>query len=207
MAGQGTVTIGEIVWTVDFAVTMAELTSGLSGVASIPVGTGMLFDVGSDQSSLSINMQDMLFGLDIVFINSGYGVVGVLHNVEPGEDAFFDAGIGLGARYFMEVNAGEAGSVSVGDIAAISGYTPSTGIDLGQIVQAMIAIGMMGLMAKFVVEPARHSIHGPERARLVKQYGSWAVGRAESVCPEDDVMCVEGEAAEFLTKFKAGRWP
>lgn len=43
-----------------------------------------------------------------------------------------------------------------------------------------------------------HSIHGPERERLVREFGTWAVGRAESVCPEDDVACVERESARLL---------
>jgi len=48
------------------------------------------------------------------------------------------------------------------------------------------------------------SIHGPEREELVKQYGTWAVGRAESVCPEDDVECVRREAARLLQAYRGG---
>ena len=50
----------------------------------------------------------------------------------------------------------------------------------------------------------RHSIHGPERKRLVDQYGTWAVGRAESVCPEDDVECVGREASRLLGAYRRG---
>lgn len=49
-----------------------------------------------------------------------------------------------------------------------------------------------------------HSIHGPERQKLVDQYGSWSVGRAESVCPEGDVECVEREAARLLGAYRRG---
>lgn len=47
-----------------------------------------------------------------------------------------------------------------------------------------------------------HSIHGPERQHLVDLYGSWAVGRAESVCPEGDVPCVEREASRLLGAYR-----
>ncbi|KKL18157.1 hypothetical protein LCGC14_2478320 [marine sediment metagenome] len=116
MAEKRTVLIGDNEWLVSVMASAAELTAGLSGVASILAGNGMLFDMGSDQGSISINMADMLFSLDIVFINSEHGVVGILREVEPGEAVAFDAGAGNGARYFLEVNAEEAEGVSVGDI-------------------------------------------------------------------------------------------
>jgi len=148
MSGQGTVAIGENIWAVDFAVTAAELTSGLSGVESIPAGSGILFDMGYDHDSLRINMADMLFSLDIVFVNSEHGVVGVLHDVAPGEDALFDAGNGLGARYFMEVNAGEAVNVSVGDAVDIAGeIQPSFWAAMITAVQAVAVIGVVGAAA------------------------------------------------------------
>lgn len=121
MSGQATVVIGANVWSVAVALTTAELTAGLSNIAGMSAGTGMLFDMGSDRSSIAVNMSQMLFSLDIVFISSTGGVVGVLHDVEPSEAAVFDAGNGLGARYFLEVNAGEAVGVSVGDNVQISG--------------------------------------------------------------------------------------
>lgn len=220
MSGQGIIIVGDSQWTVTIMTSTQELAAGLSGVVSIPAGTGMLFDMGSDRSSISVNMAEMLFSLDIVFINSTGVVVGVLRDVEPGESAAFDAGSGLGARYFLEVNAGEAIGVSVGDVVQLSG-------GVIQPPQSIVQTMFWGVVATAVVVPIaaaigtavgskiegkskggeHHSIHGPERVRLVRQYGSWAVGRAESVCPEDDVQCVEHEAAEFLTKFKAGRWP
>lgn len=52
--------------------------------------------------------------------------------------------------------------------------------------------------------PVRHSIHGPERQHLVDLYGTWAVGRAESVCPEGDVPCVEREASRLLGAHRRG---
>jgi len=47
-----------------------------------------------------------------------------------------------------------------------------------------------------------HSIHGPERQRLVDEFGSWAIGRAESVCPEDDIECVRREAGRLIYAYR-----
>ncbi len=106
LAGQAVVVIGSKQWAVNVASTYAELTSGLSGVASIAANSGILFDMGVDQARIDVNMSQMLFSLDIIFINSASGVVGVLHDVQPGESASFQAANTLGARYFLEVNTG-----------------------------------------------------------------------------------------------------
>lgn len=140
MTGQATVTIGSNSWSCSVASLPGELSAGLSNVASIPAGTGMLFDMGSDQSSISINTNEMLFNLDIVFISSGGQVVGVLSNVKPGDNPVFSASA---ARYFMEVNAGEASDVSVGDTVAIV-YT-SEGISWNDILGLVVVGGMMGV--------------------------------------------------------------
>lgn len=47
-----------------------------------------------------------------------------------------------------------------------------------------------------------HSIHGPERQKLVDEFGSWATGRAETVCPEDDVECVRREAGRLIYAYR-----
>ena len=152
-----TVAVNGKQWTVTVATTPAELAAGLSGIASIPAGTGMYFDMGSAQSSIAINMADMLFSLDIVFIDSSGVVVGILREVEPGEAAAFDAGGGLGARYFLEVNAEEAEDVSVGDIAIIqiisNGPAPGT-LDLNALINPLITIMVMGMMMKMMVGPS-----------------------------------------------------
>ncbi len=49
---------------------------------------------------------------------------------------------------------------------------------------------------------SEHSIHGPERQKLVDRFGTWAVGRAESICPEDDVACVEREAGKLIYAYR-----
>lgn len=123
------VTIGENQWLCSLASTYTEITSGLSGLESLPAGQGMLFDLGFDYSRIDINMSEMLFPLDIVFINSNLTVVGVLHDVNPGDEAYFIASNTLGARCFLEVNAGEAASINVGDAVSITDGLPATGIN------------------------------------------------------------------------------
>jgi hypothetical protein len=53
---------------------------------------------------------------------------------------------------------------------------------------------MFMFFAKIMVNDLPHAIM---RGQLVDQYGSWAVGRAESVCPLNDVDCIEKEAARL----------
>ena len=122
MPGQAIVTIRDRQWSVAIANTYAELTSGLSGVSIIPPQTGVLFDLGYDQKDIEINMSQMLFPLDIIFINSTQGVVGALLDVQPGLNATFHNEQLPGARCFLEVNAGEAEGIEVGDNINIQGY-------------------------------------------------------------------------------------
>lgn len=353
MPGQAVVTIGTKQWTVPLATTLAELTSGLGGISAIPAGSGMLFDLGSDQIA-QVTTVPMLFSIDIVFINSLLEVVDLAESIAPG----YVVASSQPARYFLEVNAGEASGVEVGDEVGVQVLEqPVAGIDMSTIVQGIVIIMMLGMMIKVMgrtlapgrevkklkkVErkalperkllppsrerysnpgserhygpgdealhkladakmenlrrqglkppdygvalvgvgelaeslsmrlqsdefaavlaelisrkvargmPARElagsinvnleakrlwrpadragagtriryleyapslkekpagkygeeehrSIHGPMRQRLVEQYGSWAVGRAEAVCPEDDVACVRREAIGLLS--------
>lgn len=132
MPGEALVQINSKQWTCSVSNTFTELTQGLSGVSSMPAGTGMLFDLGGDYSTIQIDMSRMLFPLDIIFINSTQGVVGVLHNVQPGEDASLQNDTLPGARCFLEINAGEAEEIEVGDNVDIQGYaqTATSPIDL-----------------------------------------------------------------------------
>lgn len=142
VAGQAVVTINGNQWQVSLATTYAELVTGLSGVVSVPAGSGMLFDLGTDQSYIGINMSQMLFPLDIIFINSTQGVVGVLRNVNPGEEAYFQATTTPGARYFVEVNAGEAEGMEVRDSVSIQGVVMPTIFELA--IPILIATVIVG---------------------------------------------------------------
>jgi len=113
MPGQTVVTIRDKQWECAVANTPQELVSGLSGVESIPPGTGMLFDMGWDCPVIDIYTDEMIFSLDIIFINSAYGVIEVLRNVRPGDEAIFQGEPGAG--FFLEINAGEAEGIEVGD--------------------------------------------------------------------------------------------
>jgi len=145
MPGQAIVTINDKQWECSVASTYTELASGLSGVTSIPSWTGVLFDLGSDQRYIPIDMSRMLFPLDIIFINSTQGVVGVLHNVQPGEEASLSNDTLPGARYFLEVNAGEAEEVELGDNIDIQGYAHHTTVDFAAVMQAFMAMAVIGM--------------------------------------------------------------
>ncbi len=146
-----TVSIGTTTWAVTLASSAAELTAGLSGVASIDVQTGMLFDMAADQDVITINMASMLFNLDIVFMNSDGHVVGVARDAVPGVNIAFDAAGGDGARYFLEMNAGEAVDVSVGDIAVIDvGEVVDSTLDINTIITPLITVMMVGMMVKMM---------------------------------------------------------
>ncbi len=129
MPGQATVTIKDKQWSVTIANTYLELVSGLSGVKNMAPQTGMLFDLGYDQKYIAINMSEMLFPLDIIFINSTQGVVGVLQNVAPGLNAYLDNKTYPGARCFLEVNGGEASGIAFGDSVDIQGYVQAAQVD------------------------------------------------------------------------------
>lgn len=149
------VTIGENQWLCSLASTYTEITTGLSGLENLPAGQGMLFDLGFDYSRIDINMDEMLFPLDIVFINSNLTVVGVLHNVNPGDEAYFIASNTLGARYFMEVNAGEAASVNVGDVVTI--VDGPGGLNINTIALYMILAAAIAVAARVTVKISRSS--------------------------------------------------
>jgi len=50
-----------------------------------------------------------------------------------------------------------------------------------------------------------HSIPWEDKERLTKEYGKWAVNRAESFCPENDVACVEREAKRLIETYESRR--
>ena len=157
MSGQATIAIGSNIWVAQVATTSAELSAGLSGVASIPANTGVLFDMGAEYGTIWIDMTDMLFSLDIIFMDSNGVVVDIMRDVTPPTDTAFAPGGGIGARYFIEVNAGEAVNVSIGDIAVIEitggvddvGDTPST-LDINALLQPLIVVMMVGMMMKIM---------------------------------------------------------
>lgn len=108
----------------------------------MPAGTGMLFDLGMDQRYIEIDMSRMLFALDIIFINSARGVVGVVKNAQPGLPVYLESTRLPGARFFLEVNAGEAEGIELGDDVVIQG---------GVVTNQLSLSSLMGFMAVFLV--------------------------------------------------------
>jgi uncharacterized membrane protein (UPF0127 family) len=115
------VTIAGVEWLVTVATTVEDKSTGLGGLDSIPAGTGMLF-VYDVAQAITITTEPMLFDLDIVILDGDLLVTGLHRNVPPGQE------IDATCVYFLEVNAGEAAGVQLGDPAVIVGYPPTNGV-------------------------------------------------------------------------------
>ena len=61
-------------------------------------------------------------------------------------------------------------------------------------INQMSSMAMMLVMMKVMLNDVPHML---EEQELVDQYGSWAVGRAKSVCPKYDMDCIRKEAARL----------
>ncbi len=154
MPGQATVTIGENSWTVSVATTYAELVQGLSGVLSMPAGTGMLFVLPAAQA-VSVDTTGMNFPIDIIFISNNT-VIDIARNIQPGylvtEETPCDS--------FLEVNAGEADGVEPGDTVSTA-TIQEPGFDWSQITSFVIplaALGFVCAIAGGVMKPAGGSV-------------------------------------------------
>lgn len=150
MPGQGSITIGGEQWQVYLATTSLELAQGLGGLPCIDPGTGMIFDLGWEQT-VQVTTEPMLFPIDICFLSEGLTVIDIHRAVPPG----CLIASSVPARLFLEVNAGELEHVECGDHASVE-LLPLEGIpavDAGwdgtlfSIVQIMIvgafAVGMV----------------------------------------------------------------
>ena len=62
----------------------------------------------------------------------------------------------------------------------------------------LILLAGVAAMMKTAMVPAHHSIPWEAKQPLLDRYGKWAVNRAESFCPENDVACVEREARRLV---------
>lgn len=146
MSGQAIVTVSGKVWTCAYANLPSEILLGLSGKEYMAPGVGMLFDMGANQSEILLYTDEMLFSMDVLFISEAGTVVAVFQDIEPGEIADFLMTDG-GARYFMEVNAGELYGIELGSTVTIqlSGFT---GINLTEILALMMIAGMGGIIMK-----------------------------------------------------------
>lgn len=150
-----TVIISSHEWTVEVATTVSEIATGLSGRTALPTGTGMLFDLGSSVSSLTIDMSAMLFPIDVVFMDENARVLGIFYTVYPGESPATTTFVSdTGVRYFLEIPSGESVNINVNDIAQFTGYSGSdnitTGINLSLIISLMITLAIVSMMMKMM---------------------------------------------------------
>jgi len=162
MPGTALVTINDNQWSVEVANTTSELIQGLSGVASIPAGTGMLFILPARQL-VTVQTEQMLFPIDIIFIKDD-AVLSIAPNIQPGylvEEATPCDG-------FLEVNANEAFGVEVGDAVTVEVIsTPS--FDWSSIVSFAIPLALLGFVCAMAggmmkgISGSSHSSSSPRR--------------------------------------------
>ena len=145
MAGQAVVTIRDRQWQVSLATSYLELLQGLSNTPQIPSVTGMLFDLGYD-TIFTATTGEMLFPIDIVRVNSSMTVTDVSHDVQPGQLVTSD----IPARYFLEVNAGEANDICPSDQVAVQLIAPATPMqtDISGFVATLLAMALMTAMVR-----------------------------------------------------------
>ncbi len=152
MPGQAIATIDASQWWAYLATEDWELSAGLGGIASMGYGVGMFFDTGTSRF-IQVTTAPMLFDLDIVFISEGMVVTEIYRGVTPGN--IITAVVP--ARYFLEVNAGEAVGLSVGDsvdVVEVAEVPPIAPIqqpnvlsDMMNTIFTMIPIVIFGVMA------------------------------------------------------------
>lgn len=111
---------------VEVADTPAERTQGLSGRDPLPENTGLLF-VFEEDGYPAIWMKDMLFAIDVLWIDKDGTIVSIAPGVTPDTypQTFKPA---RAARYVLEMKAGyvEARNVQAGDITDIASKFPTS---------------------------------------------------------------------------------
>jgi uncharacterized membrane protein (UPF0127 family) len=147
MTGLATVTVDGSSWTCQVASTPAELEQGLSGVASMPDGEGMLFDLGSERI-VTINTYNMLFPLSIAIISEDLKIVGVIITLSIGTEITTN----VPCRYFLELNDGQLTADDYEKDVVITGYTPPSSNIFDSLVSFMVVAMMMQMMIKSMKE-------------------------------------------------------
>jgi len=179
MSGEAIVTIGNKQWSCWVASTYEELAHGLSGVASIPQDTGMLFILPQEQL-VTVTAEDMLFPLGVVFIGENLQVTEVEPLLAPGDYGTTS----LPCRYFLEVNAGETDGVLPGDAVSIeiTAEPPAQSADWMAPVVTLASVLMVGVfmtkMSKTMADAMlakpkeKPLIYGPRGELLLPQTGA-----------------------------------
>jgi uncharacterized membrane protein (UPF0127 family) len=95
---------------VEVAATPDSRERGLMWRKSLPAGTGMLFVFPGDAVQ-SFWMKNTLIPLDMLFINSGAKLVGIIENAEP--RTLTGRSVGVPSQYVLEVPGGWTQTVGV----------------------------------------------------------------------------------------------
>jgi uncharacterized membrane protein (UPF0127 family) len=172
MPGQAIVTVENKQWSMDVATLSWELSQGLGNIAEIPPATGMIFDLGYEQT-IEVTTVPMLFSLDIAFLSEDLVITEIYRDVEPG----YLVTSQIPTRYFLEVNAGELEGVESGaaisvDYLAVENVLPAE-TDIVSAIVPFVGFLVMGgfsvMLMKDVVEGFIKDENSPE---LMPQNGS-----------------------------------
>jgi len=117
--------IGTTTIMVDLAVSVDERTRGLSGQTFLGENRGMLF-IFDTPSYPAIWMKNMLFSIDIAWLDSNFNIIDMKKNVSPSTypQSFQPTTL---AKYVLEVDSGffDSHNISIGSIATLSDSNPS----------------------------------------------------------------------------------
>jgi uncharacterized membrane protein (UPF0127 family)/antirestriction protein ArdC len=180
MPGHAIITIKGKQWVVDVASNYLELAYGLGGLMGLASMTGMLFDLGFEQT-IEVTTVPMLFPLDIAFLSDDLSVAKVSRSVEPGYLVTSQVPV----RYFLEVNAGELEGIDTGDQALAELLAPEETPIAPDWVSAMFSLAGFTVMGVLVVDLVRNvtgrAISEPEKASLY--FSDSKTGECEIVRP------------------------
>jgi uncharacterized membrane protein (UPF0127 family) len=193
MPGQATVTIKDKQWQVGVANTPWEMAQGLGGLPELAPDTGMLFDLGWEQT-VQVTTVPMLFNLDIAFLSEGFVITEIYRSMEPGYVMTSTSP----ARYFLEVNAGELEGIDSGDLALVEllplEELPVTTTDWVSIMISLMGFLVMGIIAVSIAQDLVKDMLGePEKSpALLPQT------KPEAGFRPGEIACYKGERVRVL---------
>ncbi len=198
MAGQAIVKLADREWAVDVATMPWELSQGLGGLSTLPTGTGMLFDLGWEQT-IKVTTVPMLFPLDIVFLSEELVVTELYQKVEPG----YIVTSQTPARYFLEVNSGELADVEAGsqaDLIPVVLETTSAAPDWTTAVFGFAGVMVMGMfMMSLARDLTREAVEEPRKKPLL--YGP----HGEELLADTATGTCYADAWRFMIKHSEGK--
>jgi uncharacterized membrane protein (UPF0127 family) len=187
MPGQEIITIGDKQWVVDIASSYLELAQGLGGQPGLPVGTGMLFDLGFEQT-IEVTTVPMLFPIDIAFLSEDLTITEIYRDVATG----YIVTLQLPVRYFLEVNAGELAGIEIGASVSVESLVnermaPSVS-DLVSTVVPFVGFLVMGTLTTIVLRDILEGLFNNKQSYLLQQ-GNNMSAKCEIVQSQDhDVL-------------------